>query len=93
MLLLLEAAGALLATPHSDVVLGRVMDAAAHLVKADAYAVWQRNNSTHEWCVATTRGLLLDLLATGDRAGVDAAAEQAIALYDAWRATVNPSPS
>src|SRR5262249_37375690 len=33
--------------------------------------------------VAITRGLLLDLLATGDRAGVDAAAEQAIALYDA----------
>jgi len=43
--------------------------------------------------VAITRGLLLDLLATGDRAGVDAAAEQAIALYDAWRASVNPSPS
>jgi AcrR family transcriptional regulator len=43
--------------------------------------------------VATTRGLLLDLLATGDRAAVDAAAEQAIALYDAWRTSVNPSPS
>jgi AcrR family transcriptional regulator len=43
--------------------------------------------------VAITRGLLLDLLATGDRAGVDAAAEQAIALYDAWRASLNPSPS
>ena len=42
--------------------------------------------------LAMTRGLLLDLLATGDRAGVDAAAEQAIALYDAWNA-VNPSPS
>jgi AcrR family transcriptional regulator len=42
--------------------------------------------------VAITRGLLLDLLATGDRAAVDAAAEQAIALYDAWRAKVNPSP-
>jgi AcrR family transcriptional regulator len=43
--------------------------------------------------LAITRGLLLDLLATGDRAGVDAAAEQAIALYDAWRAGVNPAPS
>jgi len=43
--------------------------------------------------VAITRGLLLDLLATGDRAAVDAAAEQAIALYDAWRTSVNPSPS
>jgi AcrR family transcriptional regulator len=30
--------------------------------------------------IATTRGLLLDLLATGDRAGVDAALEQFIAL-------------
>ena len=43
--------------------------------------------------VAITRGLLLDLLATGDRAGVDAAAEQAIALYDAWRASVSSSPN
>jgi AcrR family transcriptional regulator len=43
--------------------------------------------------LAMTRGLLLDLLATGDRAGADAAAEQAIALYDAWSASVIPSPS
>jgi AcrR family transcriptional regulator len=43
--------------------------------------------------VAMTRGLLLDLLATGDRAATDAAVEQAIALYDAWRANVNPAPS
>jgi AcrR family transcriptional regulator len=43
--------------------------------------------------LAITRGLLLDLLATGDRAGVDAAAEQAIALYDAWRASVSLSPN
>jgi AcrR family transcriptional regulator len=35
--------------------------------------------------LAVTRGLLLDLLATGDRAGVDAAMEQFIALYEAWR--------
>lgn len=31
--------------------------------------------------VAVTRGLLLDLLATGDRAGVDAAMEQFLAIY------------
>jgi AcrR family transcriptional regulator len=43
--------------------------------------------------LALTRGLLLDLLATGDHAGADAAAEQAIALYDAWSASVNPAPS
>jgi len=43
--------------------------------------------------LAMTRGLLLDLLATGDRAGADAAAEQAIALYEAWSASVNPSPN
>ncbi len=34
--------------------------------------------------VAVTRGLLLDLLATGDRAGADAAAEQFSALFAAW---------
>ena len=34
--------------------------------------------------LAITRGLLLDLLATGDRAGVDDAMEQFGALYDAW---------
>jgi AcrR family transcriptional regulator len=43
--------------------------------------------------VAMTRGLLLDLLATGDRAAADAAVEQAIALYDAWRASVSPAPN
>ncbi|MFB0620385.1 hypothetical protein [Streptomyces sp. AGS-58] len=31
--------------------------------------------------VATVRGLLLDLLATGDRAGVDAAMEEFLRLY------------
>jgi AcrR family transcriptional regulator len=35
--------------------------------------------------LAVTRGLLLDLLATGDRAGADAAIEQYSALYDVWR--------
>jgi AcrR family transcriptional regulator len=34
--------------------------------------------------VAVTRGLLLDLLATGDRAGVDAAMDAFIDVYDAW---------
>jgi AcrR family transcriptional regulator len=36
--------------------------------------------------LAVTRGLLLDLLATRDRAGTDAAMEQYAALYDAWSA-------
>ena len=34
--------------------------------------------------LALTRGLLLDLLATRDRKGTEAAIEQAIELYDAW---------
>jgi AcrR family transcriptional regulator len=34
--------------------------------------------------LAMTRGLLLDLLATGDRAGADAAMRQYSALYEAW---------
>ncbi|MGH2355731.1 MAG: hypothetical protein ACRDJN_29335, partial [Chloroflexota bacterium] len=33
--------------------------------------------------VAVSRGLLLDLLATGDRAAVDAAAERYLAQYEA----------
>ncbi len=36
--------------------------------------------------LALTRGLLLDLLATGDRDGVDEAAEHALVLYETWRA-------
>ena len=36
--------------------------------------------------LAVTRGLLLDLLATGDRAGADDAIEQYIALVESWRA-------
>ena len=35
--------------------------------------------------VAVTRGLLLDLLATGDRAGVDEAVEHIIEMYEVWR--------
>ena len=34
--------------------------------------------------IAVTRGLLLDLLATGDRAGVDEAIEQFSTLYESW---------
>jgi hypothetical protein len=36
--------------------------------------------------VATTRGLLLDLLATGDVEGADAAMRAFIELYEAWLA-------
>jgi AcrR family transcriptional regulator len=36
--------------------------------------------------LAVYRGLLLDLLATGDRAGVDAAVDQFIASYETWLA-------
>jgi hypothetical protein len=36
--------------------------------------------------VAVTRGLLLDLLATGDRAGVDAAMDEFIDAYETWLA-------
>jgi hypothetical protein len=34
--------------------------------------------------VAVTRGLLLDLLATGDAAGVDAAMAAFIEVYETW---------
>ena len=36
--------------------------------------------------LAVTRGLLLDLLATGDRAAVEQAMEQYVLLFEAWRA-------
>jgi AcrR family transcriptional regulator len=36
--------------------------------------------------VAVTRGLLLDLLATGDRAGVDAAMDEFVDAYETWLA-------
>ena len=36
--------------------------------------------------LAVTRGLLLDLLATGDRVAVERAMEQYVALFEAWRA-------
>ena len=36
--------------------------------------------------VAVVRGLLLDLLATGDQAGADAAFEQFVTLYETWLA-------
>jgi AcrR family transcriptional regulator len=36
--------------------------------------------------LAVTRGLLLDLLATGDRAGADEAIQQFAALYESWSA-------
>ena len=42
--------------------------------------------------VAVVRGLLLDLLATGDRAGADDAVEHFIALYETWYAQ-HPAPS
>ena len=38
-------------------------------------------------------GLLLDLLATGDRAGADATIEQAITLFETWRAQLPTVPS
>ncbi len=34
--------------------------------------------------LAVTRGVLMDLLATGDRAAADAAIEQYAALFEAW---------
>jgi hypothetical protein len=43
--------------------------------------------------IAVTRGMLLDLLATGDRAGVDAALEHWIALNEGFLAQHLASPS
>jgi AcrR family transcriptional regulator len=42
--------------------------------------------------IAVTRGLLLDLLATADVAGVDAAMEAFIDLYGGWLGSRSPNP-
>jgi AcrR family transcriptional regulator len=42
--------------------------------------------------IAVARGLLLDLLATGDRAGVDAAMARFTSLYEAMAAPAEPGP-
>jgi AcrR family transcriptional regulator len=75
--------------PHTahfldDVVESWLGPAAALSIAAGVPADLARAQARLE--VAVTRGLLLDLLATGDRAGADAAAEQFNALFDAWRA-------
>jgi hypothetical protein len=40
--------------------------------------------------IAVTRGLLLDLLATGDVAGVDAAMDAFIDIYEGWLRHASP---
>jgi NAD(P)H-dependent FMN reductase/AcrR family transcriptional regulator len=81
---------ALQGRPHTATFLDEVVDAwlepAAALRRAqgvpsgDAPALGRLD-------LAVTRGLLLDLLATGDRAGVDAALEQYLALDRKWAET------
>jgi AcrR family transcriptional regulator len=81
---------ALQGRPHTEALLDGIVDSwvepaaelsIRHGVPPDAARAHARLG------VATTRGLLLDLLATGDVESVDAAMTAFIELYEAWLAT------
>jgi AcrR family transcriptional regulator len=80
---------ALQARPHAGDLLDDIVEAwvvpAAAMREAEGLAPKTARDQAR-LDVATTRGLLLDLLATGDRAGVDEAAEHYLKLYQAWQA-------
>jgi AcrR family transcriptional regulator len=85
---------ALQARPHTGDFLDDIVEAwvvpAAAMREAEGLAPKAARDQAR-LDVATTRGLLLDLLATGDRAGIDEAAEHYLTLYQAWRAG-SPAP-
>jgi PAS domain S-box-containing protein len=57
LLLLIEASGALLSSPHSEDVLNRILTVAEKFVAADAYALWRRQSANGIWRVVTSKGL------------------------------------
>ena len=64
----------------------RVADSGPGLDPATAERAFTRGWSTKEARDGRPRGLLLDLVATGDVAAVDAAMEAFIAVYTEWLA-------
>jgi PAS domain S-box-containing protein len=57
LMLLIEASGALLASPDLPNVLRRILDTATHFIPADAYAVWRKQPSGGLWKLVTSQGL------------------------------------
>ncbi len=57
LMLLIEASGALLASPQSDDVLRRILETARNSIVADAYAVWRKQGSTQVWKLMMSEGL------------------------------------
>ena len=57
LLLLIEAAGTLLASPETGDVSSKIVDLARRFVSADAYAVWRREDSADYWHISSSSGL------------------------------------
>ena len=55
LMLLVEASGALLATPESEKVLGTILELAQRFIDAEAYAVWRKMGD--EWHLMRSQGL------------------------------------
>jgi PAS domain S-box-containing protein len=72
LLLLMEASGALLASPHSAQVLRTIVELAQRFISADGYAVWRRKD--HVWRLTSSAGLSETYLQTGTISGVGAPA-------------------
>jgi GAF domain-containing protein len=74
LLLLIEAASALLASPQSPDVLQTIIELAQRFVSADAYAVWRRR-ADRAWYLSSSAGLSQRFIETGF---IGASLEQAI---------------
>jgi PAS domain S-box-containing protein len=57
LMLLIEASGTLLSSPHSEDVLRGIVEIAAKSIVADAYAVWRKQRSGGVWKLITSQGL------------------------------------
>jgi GAF domain-containing protein len=64
LMLLIEASGALLASPHSSEVLSTITDLARRFVSADAHAVWRKHDD-NVWRLRSSTGLSGEYLKTG----------------------------
>jgi PAS domain S-box-containing protein len=57
LMLLVEASGALLASPHLHEVLRTIVELGQRFVSADAYSVWRRQGKDDVWNIASSAGL------------------------------------
>ena len=57
LILLMQASGALLASPASADAMRTILELAQHFIDADAYAVWRKQRPPNEWALAASFGL------------------------------------